>query len=150
MNEKLNNWASDLVPKYLWGVIDRKIAKNNKVFPNGIEAVYREKGDWWPLTAGVMVKSLYIDNDTQTESFLMKFTPGSSVETHSHDGFTEECMVMEGDIILGDIRFAPGDFHVAKPDSTHPSLWSEKGGVLFVRSKRVTGMTEPYSCEGKT
>lgn len=144
MNDERNNWASRLVPKYLWGAIDRKIAKGNRVFPDGIEAVYNEKGDWWPLAAGVMIKSLYIDNEAQTETFLMKFTPGGVIETHHHDGFTEECMVMEGDIVLGDIKFAPGDFHVAKSGSTHPPLWSESGGVLYVRSKRVTGVTEPY------
>lgn len=122
----------------VWDNIERRIGANNTILPEGVYAVPRTKGGWWSLSEGVDVKSLYIDPELDTESFLLRIQSGCVVEQHDHRGFADECMVIEGDILVGDVKFRPGDFHVATDGSTHPPLSSQNGGILFVRSKRVT------------
>lgn len=128
----------EAVPEKIWKNIEKRLGSDNTILPQGIEAVDRDKGDWWRLAEGVHVKSLYIDEEEDTESFLLRIQSGYVVEQHAHEGFADECIVVEGDILVGDVKFRAGDFHVAKSGSVHPPLSSEGGGILFVRSKRVT------------
>lgn len=130
--------SADVPPTGVWTNIERRLGENNTALPHGIEAVPQGKGDWWRLADGVDVKSLYIDEEEDTESFLLRIQSGYVVEQHVHEGFTDECIVVDGDIMVGDVKFGIGDFHVAKSGSIHPPLSSEGGGILFVRSKRVT------------
>lgn len=125
-------------PHRVWNAIDRRIGRKNTALPVGVEAVPHDQGEWWQLDEGVDVKSLFIDDEQDTESFLLRIMPGCRVEQHQHDGFHDECIVVEGDIIVGDVQFGPGDFHVATSGSVHPPLSSEHGGILYVRSKRIT------------
>lgn len=126
----------------VWQAVARRMGKNNTVLPKGIEAVYWDDGDWWQLSENVEVKSLFIDEEQNTECFLLRIAPNGVVEPHFHDGFNDECIVVEGVIIVGDVRFNVGDFHVARKGSVHPALHSDSGGILFVRSQRVTEITE--------
>lgn len=125
-------------PAQVWQKLERRIGPENTTLPRGVEAVPYEKGGWWKFGDGVDVKSLFIDDEQDTESFLLRIEAGCQVEPHHHDGFHDECIVVEGDISVGDVRFGPGDFHVATSGSVHPPLSSERGGILFVRSKRIT------------
>jgi len=126
----------------VWQAVSRRMGKNNTVLPKGIEAVYWGDGDWWQLSENVDVKSLFIDEEQNTECFLLRIGPGGVVEPHFHDGFNDECIVVEGVIMAGDVRFGAGDFHVARKGSVHPALHSDDGGILFVRSERVTEIAE--------
>ena len=46
----------------------------------------------------------------------------------------EECLVLEGDILIGGVRFGAGDYHAAFEGTRHPEFTSLGGGVMFVRS----------------
>ncbi len=129
-------------PIRVWSAVKRRLGNKNTVLPKGVEAVYRGDGEWWSFAENVDVKSLFIDEKENTESFLLRIKPGGLVEPHFHDGFNDECMVIEGVIMVGETRFGPGDFHVAKKGSEHPPLYSHEGGILFVRSERITGIIE--------
>jgi hypothetical protein len=50
---------------------------------------------------------------------------------HFHAESHEECLVLEGDLIMGDMKLLPGDFHVAAKGSTHPAATTRSGCVLY-------------------
>lgn len=127
-------------PKSVWETVQRRMGKNNTALPAGVLAVTKDQGHWYSHSNNVEVKSLYIDEEMGSESYLLKFGPGGVVEEHAHGDWNDECIVMEGTIHVGGVSFGPGDFHVATRGAVHPRLYSEGGGVLFVRSRRITGV----------
>jgi len=58
--------------------------------------------------------------------------PGASIQGHHH-ARAEECLVLEGDLMVGELRLNAGDYHVAGMGSMHPVLKSQGGAVMFVR-----------------
>lgn len=127
-------------PKSLWENIQKRMGRNNTALPPGVLAVNKDQGRWYKHSNNVEVKSLYIDEELGSESYLLKFGPNSVVEEHEHGDWNDECIVMEGTIFVGGVKFGPGDFHVATRGAVHPKLCSDSGGVLFVRSRRITGV----------
>lgn len=125
----------------VWQNIKKRMGKENTSLPKGIEAVYRDDGHWRPVNDKVDVKSLFIDAEQGSESYLLRFQPEGIIDQHHHGDWNDECIVMEGTVIVGETRFGPGDFHVATRGAVHPRLYSPTGGILFVRSKQVTGLS---------
>jgi anti-sigma factor ChrR (cupin superfamily) len=58
--------------------------------------------------------------------------PGASIEGHHHAN-AEECLILEGDLAIGDLRLNAGDYHVAAKGTIHPVLRSQGGALMFVR-----------------
>jgi len=125
----------------VWQNIKKRMGKNNTTLPNGIEAVYKGDGNWRPVNDKVDVKSLFIDKEQGSESYLLRFQPEGTIDQHHHGDWNDECIVMEGTVVVGETQFGPGDFHVATRGAVHPRLYSPTGGVLFVRSRQVTGLS---------
>jgi len=91
-----------------------------------------QDGDWVPIGLGVEKKFLYRDSMTGTESSLYRLQPGACIEAHRH-AKAEECLVLQGDLTIGDLRLNAGDYHVAGKGTIHPVLRSQSGTVRFVR-----------------
>jgi anti-sigma factor ChrR (cupin superfamily) len=100
--------------------------------PREVTTVRAEEGDWREVLPGMFEKLLYVDHATGMRSFLLRGGPGTGVPPHAHRG-AEECLLLEGDIQVGGVSLKPGDYHVAPPGTTHPSLRSETGFVAFLR-----------------
>jgi anti-sigma factor ChrR (cupin superfamily) len=62
--------------------------------------------------------------------------PGASIQGHHHAS-AEECLVLEGDLRIGDLHLKAGDYHVAAEGSIHPVLRSQGGAVMFVRGADI-------------
>ncbi len=127
-------------PKRVWQEIKKRMGTNNTSLPQGIEAVYHNEGEWRAVNDKVELKSLFVDADQASESYLLRFQPDGVIEQHVHGQWNDECIVLEGAITVGAVEFGPGDFHVATCGAEHPRLSSKKGGVLFVRSRQITGL----------
>ncbi len=67
------------------------------------------------------------------QSYLLRFAPGATISSHPHDR-VEECLVVEGDISVGDLRLTAGDYHVVGPDQVHEPR-SEHGALLYIRGE---------------
>jgi hypothetical protein len=39
--------------------------------------------------------------------------------------------VLEGDLIMGDLKLLPGDYHIAAKGSTHPAAATMSGCLLY-------------------
>ena len=88
-------------------------------------------GQWIDFLPRVQIKLLHFDG--RYNSVLLRMAPGGSLPAHSH-GDDEECMVLEGEVYLGDIRVKAGDYHLALKGSHHGELRSDTGALLFLRT----------------
>ena len=96
----------------------------------------RVDAGWKPLMPAVQAKLLTYDTRTQTKSFLLRAEAGVSMPGHGHHGY-EACLVLEGDIVLGDLVLVAGDFHGAGPGSTHPSVSTRRGVLVYLHTSLV-------------
>jgi anti-sigma factor ChrR (cupin superfamily) len=76
-------------------------------------------------------KVLHVDEARKQFSALIRLGPGGSYPAHSHDG-PEECLVLEGELLVGGVRMKPGDFQRAEPGSEHVEQHSPGGALLFI------------------
>lgn len=87
-----------------------------------------ERRRWHPSSAGVEV--LPLRGDADVVSMLVRFAPGASVPDHGH-AIDEDCLVLQGDMFLGDILLRAGDYQLAPAGGGHFGETSEPGVLFF-------------------
>jgi quercetin dioxygenase-like cupin family protein len=117
-------------PADLWSRLDQALGQEASAPP--FHTVRVEDGEWTSIQPGLERKLLYRDPATGTQSYLFRMQPGASIQGHHH-ARAEECLVLEGDLRIGDLHLNAGDYHVAAEGSIHPVLRSQGGAVMFVR-----------------
>lgn len=83
---------------------------------------------------GVEKKLLIYDPEARTESYLLRLAPGARLPRHAHDKL-EECMMIEGEAMIGDLRLVAGDYHAIKPGQDHPEVVTETGALAYIRGE---------------
>jgi quercetin dioxygenase-like cupin family protein len=100
--------------------------------PAGVHFRFAGDGGFTPTRhPGVSVKLLHLDRQRRQFTVLMRLEPGAVYPAHAHDG-PEECVVLEGEILVGGVRMRKGDYQRAEPGSEHVEQRSETGALLFV------------------
>jgi hypothetical protein len=89
-------------------------------------------GVWSEMSPGVTYQVLFDDPVAKRRSMLVRALPGATYESHVHDEGFEECLVLEGDFIIGDLKLLPGDFHLAAKGSLHPPATTLSGCLLYL------------------
>lgn len=87
-------------------------------------------GSWQPFGAGVTMKVLHQDGDTL--SYLLRLQPGASLPPHRHPQ-DEECLVLEGEMHIGEVVIGPGGYHLGRCGVLHDRLSSPGGALIFLR-----------------
>lgn len=82
---------------------------------------------------GVQIRVLSIDPPRDQFTALVRMAPGSSYPRHVHRG-PEHCLVLEGDLRVGEETLHAGDYQLATPDSGHGVQSTEQGCLLFIQS----------------
>jgi anti-sigma factor ChrR (cupin superfamily) len=89
-------------------------------------------GDFGPTPSpGVTIRLLNIDRERDQFSCLLRFAAGAVLHSHPHDG-PEECIVLEGDLTVGQVRMKAGDYQRVEPGVDHIEQRSEGGALLYV------------------
>lgn len=88
---------------------------------------------WRELAPGIEYKMLLWDTPNQSKSFLLRVAGGTRMPEHNHRAF-EECLVLEGDFMLGDIKLSAGDFHCAAKSALHGETYTERGVTVYLRA----------------
>lgn len=88
-------------------------------------------GVWTEMSPGVTYSVLFEDPVAKRRSLLVRALPGSIYNSHSHDEGHEECLVLEGDLIIGDLKLVAGDYHLAAKGTTHPPATTRSGCLLY-------------------
>ena len=102
--------------------------------PFGTTTVRADEGVWQELAPGIHIKVLHEDPSTNTRSYFVRMEPGSRVPSRTHTQ-EEQCLVLEGEVTIGDHVMRSGDWRVARPESRHVDFWSKTGCLLFIRSE---------------
>jgi anti-sigma factor ChrR (cupin superfamily) len=90
------------------------------------------QGEWQATGfAGVWVRRLFVDAANDRVTALFKLEPGTSYPAHRHAG-AEECLVVEGDLRVGDDVLQRGDYQRAAAGSRHPVQSTTGGCVLLI------------------
>jgi quercetin dioxygenase-like cupin family protein len=94
------------------------------------ESVKAKDNDWIEIQAGVFQKVLWTDG--KIASRFLRLETDTKMDGHDHP-LDEECMMLSGDIFLGDILIQEGDYHIATAGSKHLPIFSDTGAFFFVR-----------------
>src|SRR5262245_5901989 len=94
----------------------------------GNDGAWEETG-----VSGVRVRRLLVDRSRNQFTALVRMAAGTSYPRHVHNG-PEECLVLEGDIRMGDAVLHAGDYQYAPPDTLHGVQSTEKGCLLLITS----------------
>ncbi len=89
-------------------------------------------GVWIEMAPGLTYTVLFEDPVANRRSILLRAQPGATYDSHHHDEGYEECLVLEGDLVMGDLKLLPGDFHLAAKGSAHPPATTVSGCLLYL------------------
>ena len=119
----------DQPPARLWRKIEDRI---EYLEPAGTKTLRAEAGRWRKVASGVEIKLLYTDKESGARSLMMRLAPGAIYPAHDHSAL-EECVIVEGDMIIGDLQLHAGDYHAVQAGTRHGEVTSQSGGVVFLR-----------------
>ena len=113
---------------------DRDGANKKSKDKTGFSTLRGNAGEWIEAMPGAYFKVLHDDGNGLDGllSYLIRLEPGVEMEGHAHP-FDEECLMLEGDLTLGDITLNKGDFHYAAAGMIHGCLSTQKGCMAFIR-----------------
>ena len=86
--------------------------------------------DWQPFIDGIAFKLLR--QDAGTLSYLLRFAPGARLPGHRHPQ-DEECIVMQGELQIGELKVAAGSYHLARAGELHADISAPGGAMIFLR-----------------
>ncbi|MGL6209943.1 MAG: cupin domain-containing protein [Paracoccaceae bacterium] len=99
--------------------------------PVGSHVMRATDGSWHPLCEGIETKTLWHNAEIGRKVMLVRIQPGAILPEHTHSG-DEECMVLEGDMVVDGVSFGPGDFQVSLVNTRHPTITSRGGCVCMI------------------
>jgi len=89
----------------------------------------------WEKTGveGVSIRRLFVDSDRNQFTGMVRMAAGATYPRHVHNG-AEECLVLEGDLHVGDLVLHAGDYQRAPAGSLHGIQSTEGGCLLLITS----------------
>jgi quercetin dioxygenase-like cupin family protein len=103
-----------------------------------------DAGQWQTINAEIEIKKLM--KNAASQAVMLRFKAGASLPAHAH--YTdEECVVLDGEVTIGDTTVKAGDYHFAPRQSKHEQLTSRTGATLFIHGTSLgnpLGMARDY------
>lgn len=95
------------------------------------------EGDFEPTDLpGIRVRRLFVDEQADRITMLVRMEAGAAYPPHRHGG-AEECYVLEGDLeIVGQQELRSGDYQRMETGSLHPVQRTRGGCLLLITSSR--------------
>jgi len=85
---------------------------------------------------GIHVRRLFVDEQADRITMLVRMDAGAAYPAHRHGG-AEECYVLEGDLeIVGKQELRAGDYQRMETGSIHPLQRTRNGCLLLITSSR--------------
>ncbi|HEU4531388.1 MAG TPA: cupin domain-containing protein [Steroidobacteraceae bacterium] len=113
---------------------ERILKRVKEPAPENTYTVRAAEGRWIRTSPMSEIKLVRRDWSTNNQSMLVRLAPGAEVITHSHTQ-EEECVVLEGELEIGEHIFRAGDVHVARPGAAHVGMRTRTGCLLYIRSE---------------
>lgn len=83
---------------------------------------------WRSNSPGVEILPLW--GNAEVTSMLLRFAAGAGVPVHRH-AVEEGCLMLNGEMLLGDILSQPGDYQLAPAGGRHFGETSDVSGTFF-------------------
>jgi quercetin dioxygenase-like cupin family protein len=112
----------------------RVLARSRELTSSQTRTVRAGEGEWRAIAPGVTIKLLRRNTSTDNMTAFIRMQPGASVEAHPHPQ-SEECLILEGEIFIGEHRLCAGDMHVAAAGTIHAPVTSPRGALMVVRAQ---------------
>jgi quercetin dioxygenase-like cupin family protein len=106
----------------------------NDAPPENTETIRGDSLQWHKVFPNVWAKVLKRDVPNNLQIMLFRMEPGGIVPAHAHT-LDEECLVLEGEVLVGSHPVRKGDMHIARAGARHPNLWTRTGALVMVRSE---------------
>ena len=113
---------------------ERVMAAASGAAPENTETIRGEELAWHPVWPNVWAKVMKRDVANNLQIMLFRMEPGGIVPAHAHK-LDEECLVLEGEVMVGSHPVRKGDMHIARAGARHPDLWTRTGALVMVRSE---------------
>jgi len=94
-------------------------------------SVRAEQAPWQAFLPGIDVKVLHTEHTTETAIWRMQ--PGARIPPHSH-AQDEECLILEGILLVEHVRYHAGDFLTARAGESDPIFYAPDGALLLIRA----------------
>jgi hypothetical protein len=122
------SWPTDVLrpSPSLWDRLAQRIGAETGGEPLSPPPPRWIEPDWKAVAPGIACKLLATDREKNRVSMLVRLTPGTDYPPHQHDG-VEELHMLEGELIVDDKTFYPGDYRRAEPGSVDRRVWSATG-----------------------
>ena len=126
-------WSTDVLrpAESLWGRLANRIASETSTPPFVPPLEAPIKPEWEKAAAGIHVKILARNAETDSVSMLVRLDPGTDYPGHSHAGI-EELHLLHGILKVDDRTLYPGDFIHSEAGSVDQRVWSETGCTCFL------------------
>ena len=102
--------------------------------PENTETIRGAELAWHQVFPKVWAKVMKRDVANNLQIMLFRMEPGGVVPAHAHQ-LDEECLVLEGEVLVGSHPVRKGDMHLARAGARHPDLWTRTGALVMVRSE---------------
>lgn len=120
----------------LAGLRARILAAAGEVAQARTQTIRGRDVEWRESWPGVWVKVLKRDLASGIQLALLRLEPGATVPGHAH-ARDEECVVIEGELLIGPLVLHAGDLHVAPSGTSHPPITTRSGALAFVRCEII-------------
>lgn len=115
---------------------DRLLQRIDPPAPDGTYTIRANEMKWTNVCPGIEMKVLRKDTKANNQTALWRLQAGAVFPRHGHS-VEEECLVLEGEIKVGDHVVRKGDMHIVKKGEKHPDTTSEHGALLMIRAQVI-------------
>lgn len=106
-----------------------------------LHSVKFDEGKWKKLAAGVFVKTLFVNQENETITSLVKLEPGARFPRHRHPGIEESVVILGDCHVNGDV-LTPGDYRRADAGTTDGEITTINGTTYLVIASRKVEILE--------
>ena len=112
-------------------LLDQVHAEEAAIQP-GFKTIRANEGEWLEPLPGAKIKILHQEGSSDLLTYLARLAPGFEMQGHPHP-YPEECLMLEGDLWLGELKLQAGDYHFAEQGLYHGRLRTETGALVLLK-----------------
>ena len=108
-----------------------KVAQEQAGEGPGFITVRASEDGWVEALPGGFIKILKEADENGSLTYLARLEPGFEMPSHIHE-FGEECIMLEGELWMGDLHLKKGDYHYAEAGMKHGKHWTPTGALIYL------------------
>lgn len=129
-NEPAMEMPAGLKAKLRGNIMDNVANEHAGIGP-GYITVRKSDDGWIEALPGGFIKILKEADENGSLTYLARLNPGFEMPSHVHE-FGEECIMLEGELYMGDLHLKKGDYHYAEAGMKHGKHWTPTGALIYL------------------